>query len=94
MASTPAQAPAAESASVTPADRQRPDKTANFDAKQVLLETLRRRILRLEGEVPGLVAETAGTEPVMPWRLGLLAVDARLPAGGLAADGVHEIVPR
>jgi protein ImuA len=94
MASTPAQTPAAEPGSVTPADRQSPDKTANFDAKQVLLETLRQRILRLEGEVPGLVAETTGTEPATPWRLGLSAVDARLPAEGLAADGVHEIAPR
>jgi protein ImuA len=94
MASTPAQTPAAEPASVTPVDRQATDIIKNSGARQALLETLRRRILRLEGEVPGLVAETAGTAPVTPWRLGLLAVDARLPADGLAADGVHEIAPR
>jgi protein ImuA len=94
MASTPAQSPAAEPAFVTPADRQATDNAGNSEARKVLLETLRQRILRLEGDVPGLVAETAGTEPVTPWRLGLLAVDARLPADGLAADGVHEIAPR
>jgi protein ImuA len=94
MAIRPAQSPAAEPAFVTPADRQATDNAGNSEARKALLETLRQRILRLEREVPGLVQETSGRTPTPPWRLGLPAVDARLPPEGLAADGVHEIAPR
>ena len=94
MASTPAQLPAAEPASITLEYRQATDIADNSCARQALVETLRQRIWRLEGDLPGLVAETAGTAPATPWRLGLSLIDARLPADGLAADGLHEIAPR
>src|SRR5262245_10031071 len=94
MASIPAQSPAAEPASIVAMDRQAAHIAANSGARQALLESLRQRILRLEQEAPGLVEECPGTIPTTPWRLGLAAIDARLPAEGLAADGVHEIAPR
>jgi protein ImuA len=94
MARTPAQTPAAEPASVTPLDRQATDIAANSAARQVLLSTLRQRILRLEGDMPDLAADRDRTAPVSPWLLGLEALDARLPVDGLDAAGIHEIAPR
>jgi protein ImuA len=94
MARIPAQGPAAEPASVTPMDRQMPDIAANSAAREVLLATLRQRILRLEGGMPDLAADQSSTAPITPWLLGLGPLDARLPADGLDPAGVHEIAPR
>jgi protein ImuA len=94
MVRTPAQSPAAEPASVTPQDRQMSDIAANSATRQMLLATLRERVMRLEGGMPDLAADQAGTAPISPWRLGLRALDARLPADGLDPAGVHEIAPR
>jgi protein ImuA len=94
MVRTPAQAPAAEPASVTPMDRQVPDIASNSVAREALLASLRQRILRLEGGMPDLAADQAGAEPTTPWLLGLNPLDARLPAEGLDPAGVHEIAPR
>jgi len=94
MARTPAQSPAAEPASVTPMDRQVPDIAANSTARQVLLASLRERVLKLEGGMTDLADGEAGTPPIPPWRLGLDVLDARLPADGLDPAGVHEIAPQ
>src|SRR5512145_3453568 len=94
MARIPAQSPAAEPASVTPMDRQMPDIAANSAAREVLLATLRQRILRLEGGMPDLAADQSSTAPITPWLLGLGPLDARLPVDGLDPAGVHEIAPR
>ncbi len=94
MARTPAQTPAAEPVSVTPMDRQVLDNAANSAARQVLLATLRERVLRLEGGIPDLAADPGGTVPSTPWLIGLKPLDARLPADGLDPAGIHEIAPR
>src|SRR5262245_27335752 len=94
MARTPAQRPAAEPASVTPMDRQVPDNATDSVAREVLLATLRQRILRLEGGMPDLAADQGGAAPITPWLLGPEPPDARPPADGLDPAGVHEIAPR
>ncbi len=94
MARIPAQSPAAEPASITLMDRQMPDIAANSAMREVLLATLRQRILRLEGGMPDLAADRGGTALISPWLLGLTPLDARLPAEGLDPAGVHEIAPR
>lgn len=59
------------------------------------LADLKRRIAHLEGAGGAQHgAETTSSRPQqMVWRLGLEAVDARLPVHGLSPGGLHEIVP-
>jgi len=66
-----------------------PRRPANDPGAAPIPAALRERVRRLErqsGAVPGLVAGLGRAVP-----LGLAALDARLPEGGLAAGAVHEI---
>ena len=54
------------------------------------LAALRRRIAALERRTPALEGATVGSWAGRPWPLGIDALDAALPEGGLAADGLHE----
>ena len=54
------------------------------------LETLRRRIAALERRTPALEGAAGASRAGRPWSLGVGALDDALPAGGLAADGLHE----
>ena len=54
------------------------------------LEALRRRIAALERRPPALEGAAGGSRAGRPWSLGVSALDGALPAGGLAADGLHE----
>ena len=54
------------------------------------LAALRRRIAALEHRPPALEGATDGSRAGRPWLLGVGALDAALPAGGLAPDGLHE----
>ena len=53
------------------------------------LDALRRRIAALERRPPALEG-AGGSRAGRPWALGVGALDDALPAGGLAADGLHE----
>lgn len=57
--------------------------TAPAQDRAALLETLRRRLARIEGAGP---APAGGAVPLAP------AIDAALPAGGLARGAVHEVL--
>jgi protein ImuA len=93
MVRTPAQSPAAEPASVTPMDREAPVFAANLAERRRLLARLQERVLRLEGGTAELAGKQAATA-IVPWRLGLDSLDARLPEEGLDPAGIHEIAPR
>ena len=54
------------------------------------LEALRRRIAALERRTPALEDAADGSRAGRPWALGVDVLDEALPAGGLAADGLHE----
>jgi protein ImuA len=56
------------------------DETARRPA---LLASLRSRIARIE---------QVSRSDVCPWNLGVPGIDERLPPGGLASNGIHEIV--
>ena len=58
---------------------------------EALSAGLRRGIARLERR-PAAVERLPGGVP--PWRFGLDALDAALPGGGLAPDGLHEAAGR
>jgi protein ImuA len=57
-----------------------------------LIARLKAGIAALEGTAPRFDAALPAGGP-SPWRLGLDGLDARLPAAGLAADGVHAVLP-
>ena len=54
------------------------------------LDALRRRIAALERRPPALESTADGRRAGRPWALGVDTLDDALPAGGLAADGLHE----
>ncbi|MDE0408864.1 MAG: hypothetical protein OXN81_13515, partial [Alphaproteobacteria bacterium] len=54
------------------------------------LDALRRRIAALERRTPALEDAADGSRAGRPWALGVDVLDDALPAGGLAADGLHE----
>ncbi|MEL7030017.1 MAG: hypothetical protein AAGL49_12610, partial [Pseudomonadota bacterium] len=57
------------------------------------LEGLRRRIAAIENRTPELTRPGARERAGASWRLGVSAIDERLPAHGLALNGLHEIAP-
>jgi protein ImuA len=58
--------------------------------QEALMAGLRRSIARLEQSLPQII----GHPPkALPWNFALPAIDAHLPASGLARTGLHDVAP-
>jgi protein ImuA len=75
-----------------PASGAAPAQPSPSSHRPDLIARLKAGIAALEGTAPRFDAALPAGGP-SPWRLGLDGLDARLPAAGLAADGVHAVLP-